>query len=805
MTLLSAAHRAARVRPRSVSRVSRVSPKMKNRPRFRAALAARVSTRVLFCYCVLQGLTSVRMATADSGNVEDILPLANDPNDPIGIEKDPGFERAAALNTRSTVSAPSTAEDRARYGPTPPPFAAKSGEALTAVPSVRELTHRVNLELYAGLALIETELSFENTADKPAEVEYRLAVPDDAALAGLEACNPRGCRSGVLAPAAERGAAYDDALRARGPRPLQQQLPLANAYKVRDARGPALIVRAAAIERDLPVSVRVRYATSAVVHGGVARLRIPARGMDPRAAPLELSLRASDLTAVRAGGQNLTAAPLRSDPWQPIEISASQTTGAARSVWQFPCGAQQCARAYASAPPRTAAAVDLILAIDASPSTEGVARSRLLPTISAILARAPQGSRVRALRFASKVEALIAERKDAAQVQLSAFAPVAFEAELGSATRFEAAWDLIRSWGPSKSHALIVVVGDGGVTRGNGKPFDAARRAGFEVSVVNVADRACLPALAQGAQLTGGTVIDAGDEAAEAVRGGASDRLEERVAALFAPVAIPRLTLSGLSGGMRKLPALRAGESISIEGVSRSSWTLSAGANARASAPPARLLLALSVRGQERNHTATGGVLDAPLTALLAVDPRDLGRAGRDRPESGTSKGSSCDRRGPALRQGGLSSDAKPVALAAERTACAVPAKKPEKKSDSDGDDDIGTGMPSSPLLGMLRQRIIPVARGCFRKDRAGRTDYQVRAIFSFELAEREVVSAEVTGKITDALRQCLLSAIDGLSVPRFSGRVVVHYPLVTERETLPSQIELTSEAAEKVDSLLGP
>jgi len=236
--------------------------------------AARLA-RILCCCCVLQGFTAVRIATADSGNVEDILPLANDPNDPIGLERDPGFDRAAAVNTRQTAStAPSTPEDRARFGPTPPPFAAKSGEALTAVPSVRELTHRTNLELYAGLALLETELSFENSADKPAEVEYRLAVPDDAALAGLDACNLRGCRNGTLAPATERGAAYDDAIRARGAKPLQQQLPLAHAYKVRDARGAALIVRAAAVERDLPLTVRLRYATAAPVHGGVARLRL---------------------------------------------------------------------------------------------------------------------------------------------------------------------------------------------------------------------------------------------------------------------------------------------------------------------------------------------------------------------------------------------------------------------------------------------------------------------------------------------------------------------------------------------------
>jgi VWA domain containing CoxE-like protein len=782
---------------------------MKSRRRIFRARSVH-SARVLICYCVLQALTAVRVATADSGNVEDILPLANDPNDPIGVERDPGFDRAAALNTRQTPSAASnTPEDRARYGPTPPPFAAKSGEALTAVASVRELHHRLSLELVAGLALLEAELEFENSADKPAEVEYRLAVPEDAALAGLEACNARGCRTGILAPATERGAAYDDAVRARGPKPLAQQLPLAHAYKARDARGPALIVRAAAVERDLPLTVRVRYATAAPVHGGVARLRLPPRGMDPRAAPLELSLKASDLASVQAGVQTLAAGapPLRSDPWQPIDVRASQAGAGARAVWQFPCGSQQCSRAYASAPPRTAAAADLILAVDASPSTEGVARSRMLQAIAAILARAPQGTRVRALRFASRVEPLIAERKDPGQLALSAFGSVSYEAELGSATRFEAAWEVIRGWGFSKSNPLVVIVGDGGITRGQAKPFDAARRAGVEVSVVNVADRATIPALSDGAQVTGGTVIDAGAEADEAARGGSADRLEERLAALFAPVAIARPILSGLSAGTRKLPALRAGESMTIEGVSRSTWTLQASASTRASAPPARLLLAMSMRGQERNHTATGGVLDAPSAALLAVDARDLGRGGRDRPD--TAAGSKdCDRRGPASRHGGLSSDAKPVALAAERTTCASAAKKPLKKQEPEDDgssQEIGSGMPSSPLLGMLRQRIIPVARGCFRKDRAGRADYQVRAVFAFELAEREVVSAEVTGKITEALRECLLTAIDGLSVPRFSGRVVVHYPLVTEREALPSQIELTPEAAEKVDSLLAP
>ncbi len=737
--------------------------------------------------------------TADSGNVEDILPLANDPNDPIGIERDPGFERAAAARDPRSGPAPLSDEERARFGPTPPPFAAKSGEALTAVASVRERSHRVSLELVAGLALVEAELSFENGVEKPAEIEYRLAVPAGAALAGLEVCNARGCRNGTLVASGERAAPYDEAVHARGPRPPNQQLPAAQAHLLRDSRGHAIVVRAASVERADPLSVRVRYVADAPVHGGVARLRLPARGMDPRVAELELSLRASDLAEVRAGSQVLRVGSpgFKSDPWQAVEVRAQVGTAATRSVWHFPCGGRTCARAYATAPPRMAAAVDLVLAIDASPSTEGSARSRLVPTIAAILARAPQGSRVRALRFASRAEALVAERKDPSQLSLSAFAPVAFEAELGSATRFEAAWEMVRGWGVERGKTLIVLVGDGGITRGKARPFEAARRAGVEVSVVNVADRTCQAPLAQTAHSAGGTVIDAGAEADDAVRGGSPDRLEERLAALFAPVIVERPSVSSTSTA--KLPPLRAGESVSLEGPARGAWTLRAGSSVRATAAPERLALALGLRAAKRAPSDHAPEVAADY--LLAVDPRDL-VVRSDRPS--VQRGGSCDRRGPALRQSGLSSDAKPVALAAERVCAVALKRKPAPTQPAEG-STVGEGMPSSPLLGMLRQRVIPVARGCFRRDRAGRADYQVRAVFAFELAEREVVSAEVTGQISETLRSCLLEAVDQLAVPRFSGRVVVRYPLATERETLPSQIELTPRTAERLDAVLGP
>jgi hypothetical protein len=112
--------------------------------------------------------------------------------------------------------------------------------------------------------------------------------------------------------------------------------------------------------------------------------------------------------------------------------------------------------------------------------------------------------------------------------------------------------------------------------------------------------------------------------------------------------------------------------------------------------------------------------------------------------------------------------------------------------------------MPADPLLGMLRQRVLPVARGCFRRDRAGRAEYAKRAVFVFTLAEREVVAARVEGAIPPALRECLLSSVDTLEVPRFTGMVEVRYPLVTESVPLPEQIELKTETAGKLDHLFG-
>jgi hypothetical protein len=117
----------------------------------------------------------------------------------------------------------------------------------------------------------------------------------------------------------------------------------------------------------------------------------------------------------------------------------------------------------------------------------------------------------------------------------------------------------------------------------------------------------------------------------------------------------------------------------------------------------------------------------------------------------------------------------------------------------SHGDE---SALPARSLLEMLRQRIVPVARACFRDDRAGRPAYSTRATFEFELADREVVRADVQGRIAPELRACLSSAVDGLDIPRFDGTVSVRYPLYTRAEPARPTLRLDADVADAIDAI---
>jgi hypothetical protein len=70
-------------------------------------------------------------------------------------------------------------------------------------------------------------------------------------------------------------------------------------------------------------------------------------------------------------------------------------------------------------------------------------------------------------------------------------------------------------------------------------------------------------------------------------------------------------------------------------------------------------------------------------------------------------------------------------------------------------------------------------------------------------LARREVIDATIAGEVPATLAHCLLSVLDTLSLPWFSGRLRVRYPVHTEREAEPPSIELEPEAARAVDAVI--
>jgi hypothetical protein len=117
-------------------------------------------------------------------------------------------------------------------------------------------------------------------------------------------------------------------------------------------------------------------------------------------------------------------------------------------------------------------------------------------------------------------------------------------------------------------------------------------------------------------------------------------------------------------------------------------------------------------------------------------------------------------------------------------------------------DTAVGRGVPAETVLQMLRQRILPAARACFRSDRRGRRDYAVRATYAFALENREISSIDVSGSMTPALSACLRDTITRLDVPYFEGRVVVRYPLQTRALAPEAQIELPPALRTRIEAL---
>jgi hypothetical protein len=704
-------------------------------------------------------------------------PFTRDGEDPIGIDA-----RDDELRTMRLPEPEEIVEPRI------PP---QQGEVLTTVPGVRESAHGLDVELRGGLAIAREEMRFTSSARLPAEVQVRLAVPEGAALVSLEVCHAAGCRSGLPDRAAGALSAYDDAARARtaAPRPL----PIAHARTARDDRGSAIVVRAAPVggssgeQPSGELIVRVGWAARTVVHGGRTEIVVPARGNDARVAEIAVRVSAIDVVAPEIDTVPAERAEIRRAS-SPITIRAATpvTAGTRATAEIVPCAASgaasggaasgRCARVRVVAARPVIAPGDVVIAIDASPSTSATARGRIAPAVRALLAMLPAASRVRVVAFAARAEELGRGWASPTEIDRDAI-DLAVDRALGSATRFEALWSAIE--GDVRAGARVVIVGDGGWTESaeSRAAVAAARARRIWLASIDVADRPTTPALRRAFEGSGFLAIDAGAAAEQAAARRDDGPLVARITAAIAPVAVRDVSLR--NGGARiALGALRAGEEVRWEGPLGGALAVSLdGSTSRGTAASAELAPALSA-------LAGGGAV-----ALAAVDPRDLAR--RD--------AGSCHAQGPYATESAVV--ARTVALALAHTRrCDPPA--PESAA---APAARRSGLPARVLLATLRRRVIPAARGCFRDDRRGRADYQERAELRLELADREIVGSSVEGEVEPELRACLSSALDNLEVPGFDGSVIVRWPLYTRAIAPPPVIELAPGLAADVDRMFPP
>lgn len=648
-----------------------------------------------------------------------------------------------------------------------PPVRVQRGAVLEAIAGVREGAHETRITLVHGLAVVEETLHFVSSARHRAEVLYRLPVAAGARLVALEVCNDTGCRSGVQ-DAGLGAAAYDDALAVRREGP--SGLPVAHAA-IDEAAPERVVVRAAPVIARGELVVRLSWVAVTPVHGGTARLSVPAAGSDAR-----LAERALDVSAVDVVEPSLDGAPLEHatdvPPGGALELTAllpRTPEGDRLELATAPCARGTCALARAVGPRVRPTPARLVIALDVSPSTTAQARGRTIDAVRVLLGLLPSGSQVTLHAFAERSER-VAGASDPTSIDLAALR-ASLETDLGTSTRPDRLLLALESEGALRG-AHVVLVGDGGlsVAPDAAAGWTRARELGATVSSINVADRPSARTLVAEIGRTGGLSIEAGAEARRAAERHGDAPLAERLA-----VVLSRAGRTVELGG-RPLGSLWDGEEVVLTGTLPARATLAVGdARARPRALEGALAEALAALVDGR-------------VALVAVASADL------RPEAGVCAPDGSRRGRPLAAESAVLGPGRARVALAHRRSCRGPAAE-----DGAAPED---GLPPRALLDQLRRRVIPVARGCFRDDRRGRAAYSTRTDIRIVLADRELTEVRVDGPITDALSACLADAFAGLDIPAFDGTLVVHWGLYTEAEPPPPTLHLAPDLSRAIDRI---
>lgn len=398
----------------------------------------------------------------------DLIESTERSEDPLGIDESTGkdLDQAAARIPRpkSTVILPT----------------ASQGAALSAIAGVREARHALTVKLAQGLAFVDVQLALVSTAKHAAEVAYRLPLPTTGVVTRVCACIGKLCSEAAHEPAL--------AITPVG-------APSIDARPIEDERGRALSLRVSPLAAGGKLELTVSYVAEAAVRGGRARFDIEARGYDPNLASTELRVEAP---------RRWLPEPDRAltlEPWTPYEVTASlpseQRSLAAsalaaraeglRSSTQVACGTGACTRTFESSARAPAELRSTWLWIDASPSMEGPARSRVSAVIAALLGVLPEATDVRAFAFAARASELGRFRaRDAPLLQLADATMLELDAAtLPSAAIALAGADLLRA------RPRLLVVSDGlfDATAHERAALLTLKKQGIELTLIALGDK----------------------------------------------------------------------------------------------------------------------------------------------------------------------------------------------------------------------------------------------------------------------------------------------------------------------------
>jgi hypothetical protein len=349
----------------------------------------------------------------DPGVELELIESTERSEDPLGIDDSTGKELDQAA---------------ARL-PKPKPVvllpAASQGAALSSIPGVRESAHELNVKLDQGLAFVSLRSVVVSTAKHAAELAYRVPLPNTGVVTRVAVCmvsaslaREQTARVDLPARTPEPRARTDCSEAAPEPHARAGSAATSSrvsATPIEDERGRALSLRISQLAPGGTLELHVAYVAEAKIVGGRVRFRVEPRGYDPNLANTQLHVEAPRLSDLSPGAE------LTVEPWTALALTASLAAKKSlRADTSASDGRATWSRHFEALPPQPAELRPTWLWIDASPSMEGPARSRVSATLAALLAVLPESTDVRAFVFAARASELGRFRADEAPlVQLS--------------------------------------------------------------------------------------------------------------------------------------------------------------------------------------------------------------------------------------------------------------------------------------------------------------------------------------------------------------------------------------------------